>query len=57
MWDGGASVSRSLFSRGRERHVFLYEKVIIISKKIEVPEEKRKRKSDAYLYKSHLDVS
>ena len=55
----GASATRSLFSpRGKERHVFLFEKVIIFSKKIEAPEDKRgKKKPDAYLYKGHLDVS
>ncbi len=42
MWDSGASVSRSLFSRGHERHVFLFEKVIIFSKKIETSEEKKR---------------
>ena len=49
MWDSGANVSRSHFSRGHERHVFLFEKVIIFSKKIEASEEKKRvRKSDAY---------
>ncbi|XP_064394255.1 guanine nucleotide exchange factor DBS-like isoform X2 [Halichondria panicea] len=58
VWDSGASVSRSLFSRGHERHVFLFEKVIIFSKKIEASEEKKRvRKSDAYLYKGHLELT
>ncbi len=41
MWDSGASVNRSLFSRSHERHIFLFEKVIIFSKKIEAFEEKK----------------
>ena len=55
MWEGSAS--RSLFSRAKERHVFLYEKVIIFSKKIEAPVQKKAKKSDNYLYKDHLEAS
>lgn len=45
------------FSRMRERHVFLFEKVIIVSKKVEAPVQKRQKKSDAYIYKDHIEVS
>jgi hypothetical protein len=45
------------FSRLRERHVFLFEKVIIVSKKVEVPEQKRQKKSDAYVYKDHIQMA
>ena len=52
-----SSTSRSLFSRARERHVFLFEKMVIFSKKFEAPVQKREKKSDNYLYKGHLPVS
>ena len=48
--------TRDRFSRGKERHVFLYEKVIIFSKKIEAPVQHRDRKSDSYIYKNHVEV-
>ena len=51
-----SSTSRSLFSRAHERHVFLFEKMVIFSKKIEAPVQKREKKSDNYLYKGHLPV-
>ncbi len=57
MWEGGSgSASRSIFSRAKNRHVFLFEKVIIFSKKIEAPVQKKANKSDNYLYKGHLEV-
>ena len=56
MWEE-SSTSRSLFSRARERHVFLFEKMVIFSKKIEAAAvQKREKKSDNYLYKGHLQV-
>ncbi len=48
--------TRSLFTRAKERHVFLFEKVIIFSKKFEAPAQKKAKKSDNYLYKGHLSV-
>lgn len=54
-WDKSAA-GRSLFSRAHERHVFLFEKMVIFSKKIEAPVQKREKKSDNYLYKAHLPV-
>jgi hypothetical protein len=51
-----SSTSRSLFSRAHERHIFLFEKMVIFSKKIEAPVQKREKKSDNYLYKGHLPV-
>jgi hypothetical protein len=45
------------FSRLRERHVFLFEKVLIISKKVEAPVQKKQKRSDAYVYKDHVEVS
>jgi hypothetical protein len=51
-----SSTSRSLFSRAHERHVFLFEKMVIFSKKIKAPVQKREKKSDNYLYKAHLPV-
>lgn len=56
LWEKSAA-GRSLFSRAHERHVFLFEKMIIFSKKIEAPVQKREKKSDNYLYKGHLPVS
>ena len=44
------------FSRLRERHIFLFEKVVIISKKVEVPVQNRQKKNDAYVYKDHIQV-
>ncbi len=46
------------FSRSREKHVFLFEKLIVLSKKVESTEggTKRARKTDVYLFKEHLDV-
>ncbi len=46
------------FSRSREKHVFLFEKLIVLSKKVEASEgaAKRARKNEAYLYKEHLEV-
>ncbi len=55
MWDSSGA-SRSLFSRAKSRHVFLFEKVIIFSKKFEAPVQKKANKSDNYLYKGHLQV-
>jgi len=37
--------------------VFLFEKVIIMSKKFEGPSQKKAKKADSYLYKAHLPVS
>ena len=51
-----SSTSRSLFSRTHERHCFLFEKMIIFSKKAEVPSQKKDRKPDNYRYKGHLTV-
>ena len=45
-----------LFRRAKERHVFLYEKVVILSKKITVNVQRRDKKSDKYIYKDHLQV-
>ena len=47
------------FSRSREKHVFLFEKVIVISKKTETVEgnSRRAKRTEAYVYKEHLDVS
>lgn len=56
MWENAGSASRSLFSRAKGRHVFLFEKVIILSKRIEAPVQKKANKSDNYLYKGHLEV-
>lgn len=57
MWEGTGSASRSLFSRAKARHVFLFEKVVIFSKKIEAPTvQKKANKADNYLYKGHLQV-
>ena len=53
----GQNPSRSLFARAKERHVFLFEKVVIMSKKFEAPSQKKARKADNYLYKAHLPVS
>jgi len=36
--------------------VFLFEKVIIMSKKFEAPSQKKAQKADNYLYKAHLPV-
>ena len=45
------------FARLKERHVFLFEKVIIVSKKVEAPiQPKKQKKSDAYIYKDHIQV-
>ena len=55
VWES-AGRTRDFFSRGKERHVFLFEKVIIISKKIEVTVQRRNKKSDTYIYKHHLQV-
>ena len=52
-----SSTSRSLFSRARERHVFLFEKMVIFSKKTEVISQRRDKKEDNYRYKGHLTVS
>ena len=57
MWEGHDNPGRSLFSRAKERHVFLFEKVVIISKKFEAPAQKKSKKSDNYLYKTHVSVS
>ena len=48
VWDE-SSTSRSLFSWARERHVFLFEKMVIFSKKIEASIQKREKKLDNYL--------
>ena len=45
------------FSRLRERHVFLFEKMIILSKKIDAPVQKRQKRSDTYIYKDHIQVA
>ena len=45
------------FSRLRERHVFLFEKVVIVSKKVEAPVQKRQKKNDTYVYKDHIQVN
>eukprot|EP00731_Ephydatia_muelleri_P029597 Em0021g120a len=46
------------FSRGRDRHVFLFEKVLICSKKMEVEESQKKgKKSEAYVYKDHIQMA
>ncbi len=47
------------FSRSREKHVFLFEKLIVLSKKVESTEggTRKARKTEVYLYKEHLDVS
>ena len=55
LWEKSAA-GRSLFSRAHERHVFLFEKMIIFSKKTEVASQKKDKKSDNYLYKAHLSV-
>lgn len=47
----------SRFPRGKDRHVFLFDKVIILSTKTQTPEDKKGNKKDVYLYKEHLDVS
>lgn len=57
LWENSGSASRSLFSRAKPRHVFLFEKVLIFSKSIQAPVQKRANKSDNYLYKGHLEVS
>ena len=44
------------FARGKKRHIFLYEKVIIFSKKFEAPAQHRGQKSDIYIYKNHVEV-
>ena len=45
------------FSRLRERHVFLFEKMVIVSKKVEASvQRKKQKKSDAYIYKDHIQV-
>ena len=54
-WDKSAA-GRSLFSRAHERHVFLFEKMVIFSKKTETSSQKKDKKSDNYLYKGHLSV-
>ena len=51
-----SAASRSLFSRAHERHVFLFEKMIIFSKKTEAASQKKEKKSDNYHYKAHLSV-
>ena len=57
MWETTGH-SRSLLSRSKERYVFLYEKVIVFSKKKEevVQQKNREKKSDSYVYKAHLQV-
>ena len=55
LWDKSAP-GRSLFSRAHERHVFLFEKMVIFSKKTEAASQKKDKKSDNYLYKGHLSV-
>lgn len=57
MWENSGGASRSLFSRAKNRHVFLFEKVIIFSKKIEAPVQKKANKSDNYLYKGHMELA
>ena len=38
--------------------MFLFEKVIIVSKKVEAPvQHKKLKKSDAYVYKDHIQVN
>ena len=55
IWESsGRALDR--FTRGKERHIFLYEKVIIFTKKIEAPVQHRERKSDSYKYKNHVEV-
>ena len=36
--------------------MFLFEKVIIMSKKFEAPSQKKAKKADSYLYKAHIPV-
>ena len=55
LWEKSAA-GRSLFSRAHERHVFLFEKMIIFSKKTEAASQKKDKKSDNYFYKGHLSV-
>lgn len=47
------------FSRSREKHVFLFEKVIVLSKRVESVDThaRRGKKTEGYLYKEHLAVS
>ena len=58
MWEGQVN-SRHLLSRNHDRHVFLFEKVIIFTKKKEESsnQQKKENRGDAYFYKSHLHVS
>ena len=46
-----------LFSRSHERHTFLFEKVIIFTKrKEETVKHKQQQRREFYYYKSHLQV-
>ena len=53
---GKSATGLSLFSRAHERHVFLFEKMVIFSMKTEAASQKKDKKSDNYLYKGHLSV-
>jgi len=45
---------KTLFAKNRERHVFLFEKVLVLSKKTGGVDTK---KPASYLYKEHYSVS
>ena len=49
--------SAGRFSKKKEHHVFLFEKVVIISKKFEAQSQKRGQKKICYLYKDHLQIA
>ncbi|XP_019856098.1 PREDICTED: triple functional domain protein-like [Amphimedon queenslandica] len=57
VWEMGHS--RNILSRSHERHVFLFEKVLIFSKKKEeqTQQKHKENKSNSYFYKNHLHLS
>ena len=53
VWESVGRTQNLFPWRNKERHVFLFEKVIVLSKVIM---QERNRKTDAYKYKDHLQV-
>ena len=47
-----------MFSRSKERHVFLFEKVLVLSKKVtNRVADSKKPGANSFLYKEHYSVS